>query len=91
MEDSSSSYKSIVQSLTDKAPAKIEVVKRAEEAFEVMRNLLRKIETELLKTMASVDNRIVIKYSERGPFDLEFKICDDILIFTLHSYFLKIT
>lgn len=85
MEEGSSSYKLIVQSLTDKAPAKIEVVKRAEDAFLVIKNLLRKMETQLLETMASVDKRIVIKFSERGPFDLEFKICDDILIFSLHT------
>lgn len=85
MENDSAAFQLILKSLSEKAPAKIEVVKRAEEAFSVMKNILRKLELQLQESLSKVDKRIVIKYSERGPFDLEFKVCDDILIFSLHT------
>lgn len=79
------SFDQILKSLSEKAPAKIEVFLRAEEAFNLMKSILKQLEGQLQKAMADFDKRVLIKFSERGPFDLEFKISDDILIFSLHT------
>ena len=75
----------IIKSLREKAPLKIDVYQQTEQAFNNLKNILKQLETELLEVMASVDKRVVIKYTERSLFDLEFKISDDIIIFTMHT------
>ena len=75
----------IVKSLTDKGPLKIDVYQQTEQAFNNLKNILKQLETELLEVMSAIDKRVVIKYTERSLFDLEFKISDDILIFTMHT------
>ncbi|HMT29987.1 MAG TPA: hypothetical protein PKD91_11970 [Bacteroidia bacterium] len=85
MENGDSSYNLILKSLSEKATAKIEVVKKATDAFNTMKTVLKQLELQLQSALANLDNRIIIKYSERGPFDLEFKISDDVIIISLHT------
>ncbi|MBL0343575.1 MAG: hypothetical protein IPP71_23595 [Bacteroidetes bacterium] len=75
----------ILTSLIEKGPIKAEVYHKTEEAFNNIKLVLRKLESQLQQAMAVVDKRVVIKYTERSLFDLEFKISDDILIFSMHT------
>ena len=85
MAEAEKPFDMIVKSLTDKAPLKVDVYQQTEQAFNHLRNILKGLETDLLEVMSKIDKRVVIKHTERGLFDLEFKISDDILIFTMHT------
>jgi len=85
MEQSQKPFENILKSLQEKGPLKIDVYKRTENAFNLLKTILKQLETELLDAMAKIDKRVVVKYTERGMFDLEFNISDDILIFTMHT------
>jgi hypothetical protein len=85
MEQQKKSFDLILKSLHEKGPLKIDVYQRTEKAFELLKDTLKRLESELLDAMLKVDKRVVIKFTERGPFDLEFKISDDILIFSMHT------
>jgi len=85
MEEEGKTFDSILKSLIEKGPLKIDVYQKTESAFNQLRVILKNLESELTKSMSKIDNRVIIKYSERGPFDLEFKISDDILIFCMHT------
>lgn len=85
MSDDNSNYGLILKSLSEKGPLKLNVIQRTKEAFKLLKSVLKKIESELNLAMAKVDNRIQVSFMERGPFDLELKIADDILILSMHS------
>ena len=85
MEPSKSQFDLIKKSLVEKGPIKIDVYQKTEVAFNHLKTVLKSIEVELLDAMAKVDNRVVVKFSERGAFELEFRISDDILIFSMHT------
>ncbi len=85
MDKAEKPFDMIVKSLREKAPLKIDVYQQTEQAFNNLKNILKQLEIDLLKVMSTIDKRVVIKYTERSLFDLEFKISDDILIFTMHT------
>src|SRR5699024_2927469 len=78
-------FTQILKLLHDKAPVKLDVFQATEKVFNILKNTLRNLESELRTASANVDPRIEIKYSQRGPFDLEFRISDDVLIFCMHT------
>lgn len=82
MEQGPSSLDLILKSLSEKATIKLDVYKNTEDAFHHLKTTLKSLESELLAAVH--DKRLSIKYTERSPFDLEFRISDDILIFTMH-------
>ncbi|MDQ3050702.1 MAG: hypothetical protein M3Q95_07445 [Bacteroidota bacterium] len=75
----------IKKSLVEKGPLKVDVYQKTEVAFNQLKIVLKNLEVELLQAMNAVDKRVVVKYVERGPFELEFRISDDILIFSMHT------
>ena len=85
MQEEGKTFEHILKSLIEKGPLKIDVYQKTEIAFNQLRIILKKLETDLSASMSKIDKRVIIKYSERGPFDLEFKISDDILIFCMHT------
>ncbi len=85
MEQSNKSFELILKSLQEKGPLKIDVYQKTESAFNLLKTTLKQLESDLLEAMSKIDKRVVIKFTERGLFDLEFKISDDILIFSMHT------
>ncbi|MBK7967585.1 MAG: hypothetical protein IPK08_00990 [Bacteroidetes bacterium] len=85
MSSDSPTYSLILQSLAEKAPVKMNAIQKTEDAFKELKLVLKKLELDINKSLAQVDKRIVVSYHERGPFDIEFRIYDDILIFSMHS------
>jgi len=85
MEQKRSSFELITKSLIEKGPLKIDVYQKTENAFSSLKTVLRKLEADLLEAMSKVDQRVIVKFTERGPFELEFRISDDILIFSMHT------
>ena len=80
-----SPFQHIIRSLSEKATVKLNVGQNAEWAFSLIRAALKKIESDISAETQSIDKRISVKYTERGPLDVEFRISDDIIIFSLHT------
>jgi hypothetical protein len=80
-----SSFDQILKLLTEKAPLKIEVYNITEKYFNLLKTILKNLEVDIKSFIDKVDSRVEVKYTQRGTFDLEFKISDDILIFSMHT------
>ncbi len=85
MEPTLSAFELIKKSLVEKGPLKVDVYHQTEAAFNQLKVVLKNLEVELLQAMNDIDKRVVVKYIERGAFELEFRISDDILIFSMHT------
>jgi hypothetical protein len=85
MENALNPFDQIVKSLAEKAPVKLDVSRNSEELFSLLKTVLKNVETELNDAISKIDTRIQIKFFERGHTDLEFKISDDVIIFSLHT------
>jgi hypothetical protein len=85
MSDPSDSHQLIMNSLKEKAGVKIDAFKNLEMAFADLKSILKMMETSIRKEMSKVDKRVVVKFIDRGPYDAEFRVSDDILIFTMHT------
>ena len=83
--DPTTPFQHILRSLSEKATVKLDVGQNAEWAFSLIRAALKKIESDVAAEAQSIDKRISVKYVERGPLDVEFRISDDIIIFSLHT------
>jgi hypothetical protein len=78
-------YDQIVQMLGEKAPLKMDVIHNLERVFGNLRTVCRNLEKELTASLEKVDKRITVKVSERGSSDIEFRFCDDVIIFSMHT------
>lgn len=78
-------YDQIVQMLGEKAPLKMDVIQNLEKAFGNLRSACRTLEKDLSASFEKIDKRITVKLSERGSSDIEFRFCDDIIIFSMHT------
>ena len=83
--DPTTPFQHILRSLSEKATVKLDVGQNAEWAFSLIRAALKKIESDVAAEAQSIDKRISVKYVERGPLDVEFRISDDIIIFSMHT------
>jgi len=54
-------------------------------AFSLIKHMLMEYERELKHIMLLNDPRIKVKYTDRGTFEAELKVADDVLIFIMHT------
>ncbi len=54
-------------------------------ALSLIKQVLMKYERELKDIMLLNDPRIKVKYTDRGTFEAELKVADDVLIFIMHT------
>jgi len=54
-------------------------------AFSLIKNLLMEYERELKHIILLHDPRIKVKFTDRGTFEAELKVADDVLIFIMHT------
>ncbi len=55
------------------------------EVMQLLKSILQKVESDLKKEVTRVDPRIKIQYKDRGTFEAEIKIAEDLLIFIMHT------
>jgi len=53
--------------------------------FSQLKDLLTQMDKVLRKQISATDNRIKVEYKDKGVFEAELKIADDVLIFIMHS------
>ncbi len=85
MTEKEPAFEQIIRSLSEKATLKVEVLNHVQIAFNHIRAHLKFLETGLLGRMSKIDKRVVVQFRDRGEFDLELKISDDIIMFSKHT------
>ncbi len=85
MSDNPTSKELILRSLQEKAGLKLDVYRNLESAFKNLKAQLKQLESEIRSDISRFDKRVTVKYIDRGPFDAEFRISDDVLIFSMHT------
>lgn len=75
----------VFQLLRTKAKQNKDATDATFHAFASLKLILQHIERELKHVMGKEDARIKIQYTDRGTFEAELKVADDVLIFIMHT------
>ncbi len=77
---------SFLEALVIKSSVKQKVYSNTQQTFTILKKVLNQLEKEYQKAIKDKVADAVMPYSkERGPFEAEFKIGGDLLIFSMHS------
>jgi len=84
--DLSSRQKEILEGLSNKPQIKLKVYDRTLEAFNLLKEILKKMSNILndYPGFRDGDERITLDYRDRGKFEAELNFADDVLIFSMH-------
>ncbi len=75
-----------LQGLILKTNLKQEVYRKTVSSFVLLKEVLREIAEEYRAILKDkVDDQVLPVYQEKGPFEAEFKVGGDLLIFSMHS------
>lgn len=74
----------LVESLLKKGGQTKDATDACYRVFTRLKEILLKFESELL-SRTSNDTRIKVKYSDRGQFEAELKVADDLIMFIMHT------
>ena len=75
----------ILRTLREKSVLKQNVYKQTAFVFSQFKEVVRGIAEEYKEKMAKVDQRITIKYKDKGEFEFELTFAGDLLIFHMHT------
>lgn len=77
---------SLLEAFVIKSTVKQKVYENTQQTFNLLKKVLKQIEEAYLaKIVNDVPAAVLPVYKERGPFEAEFKIAGDLLIFSMHS------
>ena len=77
---------SILEALIIKSTAKQKVYQNTKKTFTILKKVLKKLEEDYLSVVkGKVPATVLPVFKERGPFEVEFKVGGDLLIFSMHS------
>jgi hypothetical protein len=77
---------SLLEAFVIKSDVKQKVYENTAQTFYILKKVLKQLEIAYLKKVKSkVHPSVLPLYTERGPFEAEFKIGGDLLIFSMHS------
>ena len=85
MKKKESAHDLILKTLKEKSCMKQDVFQNTLTVFKILKTTLKKISADLKKQMKSIDERIVIEYSEKGEYEAELKFAGDVLVFYIHT------
>ena len=78
--------KSLLEAFVIKSTVKQKVYENTKQTFYILNKVLKQLEaTYLSRIQNDVPVEVLPVYKERGPFEAEFKIAGDLLIFSMHS------
>ncbi len=76
----------LIEAFVLKSSVKQQVYENIKQTFDLLKKVLKQLEEEYT---SMVDNRlsanVLPKYNKRGPFEVEFKVGGELLIFSMHS------
>jgi hypothetical protein len=77
---------SLLETFVLKTSVKHLVYQNTLQAFVILRKVLKQLERDYTNLLqGKVANELMPKYKEHGPFEVEFKIGGDVLIFSMHT------
>lgn len=77
---------SLLEAFVIKSGVKQKVYQNTLETFTILKKVLQMLEEDYRKnTVGKVPDVVLPEFAERGPFEVEFKIGGDLLIFSMHS------
>ena len=86
MESESELRKKILDTLTHKVSLKQRVFDNTAHVFNELKDTLHELATEIDEELdEKIDKRIRIEYRDRGKFEAQIQLADDILIFAMHT------
>jgi hypothetical protein len=85
MEKKLSPRELIIESLKEKGQLKRQVADLTIEVFADIKKHLKKIQAELSKELAKANINVDMAFAERNPLEVEFKINDELIIFSMHT------
>lgn len=77
---------SLLEALVIKSTVKQQVFLNTKQTFLILKKVLKQLAADYISQIAKkVPEAVLPYYKERGPFEVEFKIGGDLLIFSMHS------
>jgi hypothetical protein len=77
---------SLMEAYVIKSAVKQQVYNITAESFLILRKVLKQLETDYIKALkGKIPDSLLPQYSEKGYFDVEFKVGEDVLLFSMHS------
>ncbi|QIA08673.1 hypothetical protein [Draconibacterium halophilum] len=77
---------SFLEALVIKSTVKQQIYENTRQTFTILKKVLNQLEIDYLKAVkGKVPDVALPHYSDRGPFEVEFKVGGDLLIFSMHS------
>jgi hypothetical protein len=75
----------IIGTLKEKSVLKQKVFDNTLESFCIIKDVLKSLSKEVNTSLAGMDSRIRLEYTDRSNFDAQIKVAGDILLFSMHS------
>jgi hypothetical protein len=75
----------ILQTLKGKALEKQRVHDNTFEIFQLVKEVLHELASEMNEDLQGVDKRVKLEYRDRGQYEAEIRVAGDILVFSMHS------
>jgi hypothetical protein len=77
---------SLMEAYVIKSAVKQQVYNITAESFLILRKVLKQLETDYIKALkGKIPDSLLPQYIEKGYFDVEFKVGEDVLLFSMHS------
>jgi hypothetical protein len=77
---------SLMEALILKTTTKQNVYQNTKRTFTILKKVLKKLEEDYLAVVKDkIPDTVLPAFKDRGPFEVEFKIGGDLLIFSMHS------
>lgn len=75
----------ILKLLKEKSSLKQDVFYKNIKIFEELKSVVKEVISDLKQEGSKIDKRIIIDFSEKGPYEIELKVAGDVLFFHMHT------
>ena len=75
----------IISTIKEKSLLKQKVFDKTLETFCIVKDVLKNLSKEVNTSLAGLDSRVKLEYTDRSNFDAQIKVAGDILLFSMHS------
>jgi hypothetical protein len=77
---------SLMEAYVIKSATKQQVYNNTSESFLILKKVLKQLETDYINVLkGKIPDNQLPHYQEKGPFDVEFRVGEDVLLFSMHS------
>lgn len=77
---------SLMEAYVIKSAVKQRVYNNTAESFLILKKVLKQLETDYIRVLkGKIPDSLLPQFMEKGYFDVEFKVGEDILLFSMHS------